>query len=239
MKTSKKDKQTMNCLCSTVSKGEELAWGVIEGETLPERSGKSFEPESSYPGLLATLILTVKRKDVQLYIHSRRVQHFTHLFTRALNLPHEQAQMIELAALFHDIGKIALPDALLQKATYLTLEEYEIVKKHPVYSALILRKLGMPVDVVEAVYHHHEHWNGCGYPDGISGEDIPLGARLIALADAFEAMTAHRTYQAQRTLMQALEELCRCAGSQFDPALVARFCTKLQAFFLTSLSISR
>ncbi len=70
----------MNCLCSTVSKGEELAWGVIEGETLPERSGKSFEPESSYPGLLATLILTVKRKDVQLYIHSRRVQHFTHLF---------------------------------------------------------------------------------------------------------------------------------------------------------------
>ena len=97
----------------------------------------------------------------------------------------------------------------------------------------------MPDDVVEAVYHHHERWNGCGYPDGISGEDIPLGARLIALADAFEAMTAHRTYQAQRTLMQALEELCRCAGSQFDPALVARFCTKLQAFFLTSLAISR
>jgi putative nucleotidyltransferase with HDIG domain len=178
-------------------------------------------------------------KNVQLYIHSRRVQHFTHLFMRALNLTHEQAQMIELAALFHDIGKIALPDALLRKGTYLTPEEYEMVKKHSVYSALILRKLGMPDNVVEAAYHHHEHWNGCSYPDGISGEDIPLGARLIALADVFEAMTAHRTYQAQCTLMQALEELCRCAGSQFDPALVARCCTKLQAFFLTSLAIHR
>ena len=97
----------------------------------------------------------------------------------------------------------------------------------------------MSEDVVAAVYHHHEHWNGCGYPGGISGEGIPLGARLIALADAFEAMTAHRTYQARRTQMQALEELCRCAGSQFDPVLVARFCSKLQAFFLTSLAMSR
>src|SRR5207247_2869759 len=137
-----------------------------------KRPGKRFQPQSSYPRLLDKLIPTMKMKDVHLYIHSRRVQHFTHLFTRALNLTHEQAQMIELAALFHDIGKIGLPDALIQKATYLTLEEYEMVKKHPVYSALILRNLGMPDDVVEAVYHHHEHWNGCGYPDRISGEDI-------------------------------------------------------------------
>ena len=109
MKTFKKDKQTMNCLCSTVSKGEELAWGVIEGETLPERPGKRFEPESSYPGLLATLILTVKMKDIQLYIHSRRVQHYAHLFTRALNLTHEQAQMIELGLCFMMSANLPFP----------------------------------------------------------------------------------------------------------------------------------
>ena len=87
----------------------------------------------------------------------------------------------------------------------------------------------MPDDVVEAVYHHHEHWNGRGYPDGISGEVIPLGARLIAIADAFEVMTSHRPYQALRTPTQALEELRRCAGSQFDPVLVDLFCTSLEA----------
>jgi putative nucleotidyltransferase with HDIG domain len=229
----------MDCLYSAVSKGGEPAWVVIDGETLPDRPSKRFEPEAAYPRLLATVILIVRMKDVQLYIHSQRVQQFTHLLTRALNLPNEKAQMIELAALFHDIGKIVLPDALIQKATCLTQEEFETIKRHPVHGALMLSKLGMPDDVAEVVYHHHECWNGRGYPDGLRGEAIPLGARLITIADAFEAMTAHRIYQTRRTPMQALEELRRCAGSQFDPVLVECFCTKLQTFFLTSPTIRR
>jgi putative nucleotidyltransferase with HDIG domain len=228
----------MDCLYSTVPNNRELLWVVFDEEALLDRVSKRFEPEAAYLGLAATLILAVKRKDTQLYIHSRRVQQFTHLFTRASNLPKEKGDAIELAALFHDIGKILLPDALLQRATCLTQEECETIKKHPVYSALILSKLGIPDDVAEVVYHHHEHWDGCGYPGGLCGEGIPLGARLIAIADAFEAMTAHRIYQTRRTPMQALEELRRCAGSQFDPVLVECFCTKLHTFFLTSPSIS-
>ncbi len=141
----------MDCLYTTVPNNRELVWVVFDGEALPDRVSKRFEPEATYLGLLATLILTVKRKDTQLYIHSWRVQQFTRLFTQASNLPQEMANSVELAALFHDIGKIVLPDALLQKAMCLTWEEVETIKKHPVYSALILSKLGMPDDVVEVV----------------------------------------------------------------------------------------
>ncbi len=227
-----KGKQTMDCLYSALPNDGEPSWVVSDGETLPDRASKRFEPGSAYLGLPATLILTLKTKDAQLYMHSRRVQQFTHLLMLASNLPKERAAAIELAALFHDIGKIVLPGALLQKATCLTQEEFETIKKHPVYGALILNKLGMPDNVFKVVYHHHECWDGRGYPGRLRGEAIPLGARLIAIADAFEAMTAHRIYQTRRTPMQALEELRRCAGSQFDPVLVERFCTKLQTVLL-------
>ena len=232
MKTSKENKRTMDCLYSALPNDGEPPWVASDGETLPDKASKRSEPGSAYLGLPATLILTLKIKDAQLYIHSRRVQQFTHLLMLASNLPKERAAAIELAALFHDIGKIVLPGALLQKATCLTQEEFETIKKHPLYSALILNKLGMPDNVVKVVYHHHECWDGRGYPGGLRGEAIPLGARLIAIADAFEAMTAHRIYQTRHTPMQALEELRRCAGSQFDPVLVERFYTKLQTVLL-------
>jgi putative nucleotidyltransferase with HDIG domain len=218
----------MNCLYSVIPNDREPFSVFSDGEDFLNKISKRFEPERAYPRPLATLILTLKMKERQLYMHSWRVQQLTHLFTQALNLSDEQAQGIELAALFHDIGKIALPDALLQKATCLTREEFETIKKHPVHGALLLSNLGMPENVAEVVHHHHEHWDGGGYPSGLRGEAIPLGARLIAIADAFEAMTTGRTYQARRTPRQALEELRRCAGTQFDPLLVDLFCTKLQ-----------
>src|SRR2546421_12131508 len=111
MRTSKEDRRTMDCLYSVIPNDRE-AW--------LDKTCKRFEPEETYPRLLATLTLSLKRKDTQLYLHSWSVQQVTHLFTRALNFSDEQVQMIELAALFHDIGKILLPDALLQKATDLT-----------------------------------------------------------------------------------------------------------------------
>jgi putative nucleotidyltransferase with HDIG domain len=164
-----------------------------------------------------------------LYVHSHRVRLLTHHQAYVLHLSQSQANAIELAALLHDIGKLAIPNSTLQKASHLTHEELMRIRRHPAYGAVILKQMGMLSQVTHVVYHHHEHWNGGGYPAGIQGEEIPLGARIIAIADAFEVMTSHRPYQAPRPPIQAVEELRRCAGTQFDPILVDRFCSSLES----------
>lgn len=183
----------------------------------------------------STLTLALLTKDPQLYIHSRRVQYYTRRLLSALSLSKSEARTIELAALFHDIGKISTHDKVLHKESPLTKQEFEHIKEHPTRGAFLLnqtRTLGRAASLVE---HHHEHWDGYGYPYGLRGEAIPLGARIIAIADAFEAMTAPRAYHILRTRVQALAELRICAGRQFDPLLVDRFCTTLGSN--TSVSI--
>jgi len=128
-----------------------------------------------------------------------------------------------LAALFHDIGKIYIDDALLHKPASLTSQELEVIKEHPAHGALILSHFRMLKNIVPMAYHHHERWDGNGYPSGLKRESIPLGARILANDDAFEVMTSHRVYQPRRTPAEALEELCLCAGTQFDPHLVEWF----------------
>ncbi|MFL5626982.1 MAG: HD-GYP domain-containing protein [Ktedonobacteraceae bacterium] len=180
--------------------------------------------------LISKLVYALKAKDHHLYRHCYRVQHFTHLLTKSLNLPTGLVVRMRIAALFHDIGKLSISNTLLHKASSLTCQEFEQIKKHPMQGAAMLNqqsifKQGMFKDVVPMVYCHHEHWNGYGYPHGLQGQAIPLGARIIAIADAFEVMTSpYRPYQGQRTPLEALEELRRCAGSQFDPAMVDVFC---------------
>ncbi len=178
---------------------------------------------------LSALMLTLKAKDPQLYEHSRRVEYFAHCLTQALHLSQEEAITIELAGLFHDIGKIATHNDVLQKASCLTRKEFEDIKQHAARGAQIINHIKMLNNVVPMVRHHHERWDGQGYPDGLQGDAIPFGARIVAIADAFEAMTSHRAYITTRTPAQALEELRRCAGTQFDPVLVDRFCTCLEA----------
>lgn len=178
---------------------------------------------------LSVMLLALVANNLHLYIHSRRVQLLTHHLAQILHLPPDEATQIELAALVHDIGKLAIPAEVLQKASRLTHEEFAHIKQHPAYGAVILRQMGMLNHITGIVYHHHEHWNGSGYPAGLQEEAIPLGARIVAIADAFEVITSHRSYQTPRTPAQGLEELRRCAGSQFDPALVDRFCTSLVA----------
>jgi putative nucleotidyltransferase with HDIG domain len=171
------------------------------------------------------LLLMLVAYNPYLYIHSHRVRLLTHHLTCVLHLSQDQATAIELAALAHDIGKLVIPTSMLQKASRLTPEECMHIKRHPAYGAEILRQMGMLSQVTHVVYHHHEHWDGWGYPVGLQGEAIPLGARIVAIADAFEVMTSYRPYQAPRPYTQALEELRRCAGTQFDPVLVDRFCS--------------
>jgi cyclic di-GMP phosphodiesterase len=202
---------------------------VFNSKTVPAAAGKHVERDHLYDGRSTPLLLALQAKDQQLYIHSQRVQQLTRYLTQLLHLVEEASMAFDLAALLHDIGKLVIRNKVLRKPSCLTQEEFEHIKQHPVYGALILCQVRMARDIVLPVYHHHEHWDGSGYPSGLRGRAIPLGARIVALADAFEAMTSARAYQALHSPFQALEELRRCAGTQFDPLLVDLFCTHLEA----------
>lgn len=169
------------------------------------------------------LLHTLRAKDYQLYRHSLRVHFLSSPLLPPLALPAEMVTSIELAALFHDIGKLYLPAELLHQARPLSAGEFARIKEHCLQGALLLSRLGAPREITHSVYHHHERWDGQGYPCGLAGPDIPLGARFIAIIDAFEVMTSGRAYQQPCSPLQAIEELYRHAGTQFDPALVEIF----------------
>ena len=190
----------------------------VANETFNYEQKQAFKKELTFLGLL------LKVNDAATYKHSLRVKKLTHLFLRVLNLPPDNAMIIEAAALLHDLGKIAIDAALLHKPALLTVEEFEEVKKHPALGAIILQQFKTTRRVIPLVYYHHERWDGNGYPAGLRGEAIPLGARIVAITDAFDAITSHRPYQPARTPAQALLELRACAATQFDPFLVRQFC---------------
>ena len=165
------------------------------------------------------LVRFVDARDTSTANHSEVVAALAEAVGMELALDAEMVDHLRLAGLLHDLGKIGLPDAILKAPRRLTAEEYSIVKRHPEFGHSLLDGLGIePVD--EWVLHHHEHWDGSGYPDGLAGEDIPLGARIILAADAFEAITADRPYRPAQSEQAALAELQRHAGSQFDPVVV-------------------
>ena len=178
----------------------------------------------------------MKAKDRQLYRHSLRVHSLTLSFTTtSLHLPEAESLNIGLAAFFHDIGKINIHDSILLKTSGLSREEFEIMKRHPAYGAELLSPFKSIKSVIPSVYHHHERLDGRGYPDGLRGDAIPQGARIIAIVDAFDVMTSHRIYQKNRTPIQAFEELYKHAGTQFDAELVQLFYTFLEMSHLNTM----
>lgn len=199
-----------------------VEYGLVQDVTL------LHELKQEFSEVIFRLTPIMKAKDAELYRHSLRVQSLALALTSRLDLPQDEVLTIGLAAFFHDIGKMAINDALLSKAARLTHQEFEVVKRHAAYGAKMLSQFKMLKNVVPSVYHHHERWDGRGYPDGIGGDAIPLGARIVAIVDAFEAMTSRRNYQDRRTALEALEELRRCAGTQFDAQLVRLFCNSLE-----------
>src|SRR5437660_4826170 len=142
---------------------------------------------------------------------------------RRIGLDKERLSVLRLAALLHDIGKLAVPPAVLLKSGPLTDVELDQVRRHPAAGVRMLRSLGAPREILSSVLHHHERWDGGGYPRGRAGEAIPLEARILTIADSFDAMTSTRPYRAPKTPDEALDELETCAGSQFDPELVTAF----------------
>jgi diguanylate cyclase (GGDEF)-like protein len=146
---------------------------------------------------------------------------------RRLGLPEEQLEQVRQVAELHDVGKLAIPDAILRKPGPLTPDEWELVRRHPVVGQRILAAAPALLPIAEIVRATHERFDGEGYPDGLAGEDIPLTARIVAVSDAFSAMTSIRPYRPALSVQEALAELRRCAGTQFDPVVVATFLAEL------------
>ena len=170
---------------------------------------------------MESLSATVDARDSYTAGHSRRVQQLALAIGRELGFSQAEIDLLGHAALFHDIGKLAIPDAILLKPASLTGQEWSLMQKHADEGARIIDRLGFLGDAVPAIKHHHERFDGAGYPDGLRGEDIPLGARIIHVADALDSMLTNRIYRSARPAEDALEELKRAAGSQFCPRCVA------------------
>lgn len=171
-------------------------------------------------GLLETLGAVIDAYDVFTYGHSAQVAVYAEAIVERMGLPHDQRAAIVKAALVHDVGKVGVTDRIIGKQGPLSAEEYYQVQRHPVIGADILRRMNGLKDLVPLVRHHHEHWDGTGYPAGLAGEEIPLGARVIAVADAVDAMISARPYRAMQSITDVRLEMLRCSGTQFDPAVV-------------------
>lgn len=174
-------------------------------------------------GLLHSLTSAVDAKDPYTCGHSERVALLSRMIAESAGLPSPLVERIYIAGLLHDVGKIGVPEAVLQKTGRLTAEEFEQMKKHPEIGARILRDVRQVGDVIPGVLHHHERFDGKGYPHALAGEQIPLMGRIICLADSFDAMTSNRTYRKALPLEVALTEMRRCSGTQFDPRLTDAF----------------
>jgi HD-GYP domain-containing protein (c-di-GMP phosphodiesterase class II) len=174
-------------------------------------------------GLLHSLTSAVDAKDAYTCGHSERVALLSRHLAIQAKLSDAQVERVYMAGLLHDVGKIGVPEAVLQKTGRLTAEEFEQIKKHPEIGARILDDIKQIKDIIPGVLHHHERYDGKGYPGGLAGEDIPLMGRIICLADCFDAMTSSRTYRKALPLEVALTELRRCSGTQFDPRLTEAF----------------
>jgi putative nucleotidyltransferase with HDIG domain len=179
--------------------------------------------EQSALDAVESLNATVDAKDPYTAGHSQRVQRIAVALGEELGIDRERLDVLRLAGLFHDIGKIGVPDAILTKPDRLTELEFEIVKRHPEDGARIVGRLHRLHPAVPAVLHHHERWDGTGYPHGLYGEGIPLEAAIVGLADAVDAMTTDRPYSDARTLDDATDEVVRNRGTQFAPAVVDAF----------------
>jgi diguanylate cyclase (GGDEF)-like protein len=179
--------------------------------------------------IIYALAATVDAKDHHTYGHSKKVSDYAVALAEALHLPEDKIATIRAASLLHDIGKVGIPDSILSKEGALTDEEWEPVRAHPQLGVEILRHVIDLVNCLPAILHHHERYDGKGYPSGLKGENIPVEARILSIADAYDAMTSPRPYREQLTSQEALDELKRCAGTQFDPEFVDVFCKIIES----------
>jgi putative nucleotidyltransferase with HDIG domain len=179
--------------------------------------------ERSYDITLEALGDALDLKDAETEGHSKRVTAFTIAIARAMGLSGDRIRIIARGAFLHDIGKMAIPDAILRKPGALTLEETEIMREHCFRGYQMLKKIPFLAEASEIVYSHQERFDGTGYPRRLQGDEIPLGARIFSVADTLDAITSDRPYRAAQPIAAARKEIKRCMGAQFDPAVVSVF----------------
>ena len=175
--------------------------------------------EEAYMSTIETLRYTVEAKDTYTKGHSDRVSQYSVLIGKHLGLSDKELHNLELGGLFHDIGKIGIPDGILRKESKLTDDEYSEIKNHPSIGVHILSSATIFKDIIPIVKHHHEKYDGNGYPGKLKGDEIPYLARIAAIADTFDAMTSKRSYRDSLPLEVVINEFKRCKGTQFDPKL--------------------
>jgi len=223
------------CLSRTVSKlpftpSEVELVSVLCGQAAAaiENARLYKKLEESYLSMMVTLSCVVEARDLYTDKHMKDIAEYSVAIANKLGLPDSDIENIRKAALLHDLGKISVPDHILMKASKLSEEEMDIIKKHPVNGAKIIEPIEPLKHAKEIIKYHQECFDGSGYPEGLKEEDIPLGARIIAVADAFGAMTTDRPYRKALTVEEAVKELKKGAGTQFDPHLVEIFMSILE-----------
>lgn len=194
---------------------------------LAQRASLAIENKMLYEGIYSTvtetlfsLVSIIEARDPCTKDHSQRVTQWAVQISKAMGFNREQQEMIRFAGYLHDIGKIGIKDSILMKQGALSPEELEVIKSHPVIGEKLVKPLGLLPIERSVIRHHHERWDGKGYPDGLAGEEIPLSARIVAVADVLDAITSDRVYRKGKSLKDALCEIQRYGGTQLDPQLV-------------------
>lgn len=200
---------------------------IFRERSLRDALAESREKEKNFLfSIVESLAMSLDEKDEYTHGHSRRVTHLSIQLAEHTAEKDIDLELLRLSGVLHDVGKIGIPDKILTKAGNLTDEEFDAIKKHPVIGAQILQPMQSNprmVEIINIIKHHHECYDGTGYPDGLQGEEIPYLARIIAIADSFDAMTSDRPYRKRRDVASALAEIRDNCGSQFDPQLGKMF----------------
>src|SRR5579859_310820 len=190
--------------------------------------GQFAAQERAYAATMAALCQAVETKDCYTRGHSERVSRGSAMIAREVGMRSGRVEAIRYAGMLHDVGKLGVPTTVLQKSGALTEEEYAAIQLHPMRGLAIVREIGFLDEALAGIMHHHERIDGHGYPMGLAGDEIPEFARVIAVADAFDAMTSNRSYRGARSVEEAIADLRKWSGTQFDPALVDAFVAALR-----------